>query len=56
VSDRLELALFTLHHRVLAQAAADVGSRIEAEELADAANPQGARKSNKVQSISRTGT
>jgi DNA-binding NarL/FixJ family response regulator len=34
VSDRLELALFTLHHRVLAEAAADVGSRIEAEEQA----------------------
>jgi len=32
VSDRLELALFTLHHRVLAQAAAEVGSRIDAEE------------------------
>jgi DNA-binding NarL/FixJ family response regulator len=26
VSDRLELALFTIHHRVLAQAAAEVGS------------------------------
>jgi DNA-binding NarL/FixJ family response regulator len=34
VSDRLELALFTIHHRVLAQAAAEVGSRLEAEELA----------------------
>ena len=34
VSDRLELALFTIHHRVLAQAAADVGSRLEAEEQA----------------------
>jgi DNA-binding NarL/FixJ family response regulator len=32
VSDRLELALFTIHHRVLAQAAADMGSRLEAEE------------------------
>ena len=32
VSDRLELALFTLHHRVLAQAAAEVGNRIDAEE------------------------
>jgi DNA-binding NarL/FixJ family response regulator len=32
VSDRLELALFTIHHRVLAQAAAEVGSRLEAEE------------------------
>ena len=36
VSDRLELALFTIHHRVLAQAAAEVGSRLEAEELAAA--------------------
>ncbi|MGA3048973.1 MAG: response regulator transcription factor [Terracidiphilus sp.] len=33
VSDRLELALFTIHHRVLAQAAAEVGSRLEAEEM-----------------------
>lgn len=36
VSDRLELALFIIHHRVLAQAAAEVGSRIEAEELSAA--------------------
>jgi DNA-binding NarL/FixJ family response regulator len=36
VSDRLELALFTIHHRVLAQAAAEVGSRLEAEALASA--------------------
>ncbi len=34
VGDRLELALFTIHHRVLAQAAAEVGSKIEAEEQA----------------------
>ena len=34
VSDRLELALFTIHHRVLAQAAAEVGSKIDAEEQA----------------------
>lgn len=34
VSDRLELALFTIHHRVLAQAAAEMGSRLEAEEAA----------------------
>lgn len=34
VSDRLELALFTINHRVLAHAAAEVGSRIEAEEQA----------------------
>jgi DNA-binding NarL/FixJ family response regulator len=34
VSDRLELALFTIHHRVLAAAAADVGSKLEAEEIA----------------------
>jgi len=37
VSDRLELALFTIHHRVLAAAAAEVGSKLEAEE---AASPQ----------------
>lgn len=34
VGDRLELALFTIHHRVLAQAAAEMGSRLEAEEQA----------------------
>ncbi|MGA3263175.1 MAG: response regulator transcription factor [Terracidiphilus sp.] len=34
VSDRLELALFTIHHRVLAQAAAEMGSRLESEEHA----------------------
>ena len=34
VSDRLELALFTIHHRVLAQAAAEVGSKLEAESQA----------------------
>jgi DNA-binding NarL/FixJ family response regulator len=34
VSDRLELALFTIHHRVLAQAAAEVGNKIDAEEQA----------------------
>ena len=54
VSDRLELALFTLHHRVLAQAAADVGNRIEAEELADSAGQNQA--SGKIQPIARTGT
>lgn len=32
VSDRLELALFTIHHRVLAQAAAEMGSKLDAEE------------------------
>ena len=37
VSDRLELALFTIHHRVLAAAAAEVGSRLEAEALAASA-------------------
>ena len=37
VSDRLELALFTIHHRVLAQAAAEMGSRLEAEEAQQAA-------------------
>jgi len=36
VSDRLELALFTIHHRVLAQAAAEVGNKLEAEEQAEA--------------------
>jgi DNA-binding NarL/FixJ family response regulator len=37
VSDRLELALFTIHHRVLAAAATDMGNKLEAEE---AATPQ----------------
>lgn len=32
VGDRLELALFTIHHRVLAQAAAEVGTKLDAEE------------------------
>jgi DNA-binding NarL/FixJ family response regulator len=36
VSDRLELALFTIHHRQLAQAAAEMGSKLEAEEQAAA--------------------
>lgn len=67
VGDRLELALFTLHHRVLAEAAALVGSHIEAEEQVGAANVSGVRSgvptgsssassSGKVQSIARTGT
>jgi DNA-binding NarL/FixJ family response regulator len=30
VSDRLELALFTIHHRVLAQMAADMFAKLEA--------------------------
>ncbi len=34
VSDRLELALFTIHHRTLAQAAAEMGTKLEAEERA----------------------
>jgi DNA-binding NarL/FixJ family response regulator len=34
VSDRLELALFTIHHRVLAQAAAEVGNKLDAEQQA----------------------
>jgi DNA-binding NarL/FixJ family response regulator len=55
VSDRLELALFTLHHRVLAEAAAVVGSHIEAEEQGDV-TPAVAARPNKVQSIVRTGT
>jgi DNA-binding NarL/FixJ family response regulator len=33
VSDRLELALFTIHHRVLAQAAAEVANKLKVEEL-----------------------
>jgi DNA-binding NarL/FixJ family response regulator len=37
VSDRLELALFTIHHRVLAAAAAEVSSKLEAEEQAASA-------------------
>ena len=59
VSDRLELALFTLHHRVLAEAAAVVGSHIEAEEQADSASSTSSisgPRSSKVHSISRTGT
>ncbi len=32
VSDRLELALFTIHHKVLAQAAAEIGNKLDAEE------------------------
>jgi len=55
VSDRLELALFTLHHRVLAEAAAAVGSHIEAEELAQA-SPAASPRAAKVQPITRTGT
>jgi DNA-binding NarL/FixJ family response regulator len=34
VSDRLELALFTIHHRVLAAAAAEMGEKLQAEEAA----------------------
>jgi|SRR5580698_1955286 DNA-binding NarL/FixJ family response regulator len=60
VSDRLELALFTLHHRVLAEAAADVGSRIEAEERAGssktAASKRGKTQDAKIESTVRTGT
>ncbi len=52
VGDRLELALFTLHHRVLAEAAADVGDRIDAEEQSN--NP--AAVANIVQQLPRTGT
>ena len=36
VSDRLELALFTIHHRALAAAAAETSSKMEAEEQAAA--------------------
>ncbi len=31
VSDRLELALFTIHHRVLAKAALEMGAKLEAD-------------------------
>ena len=34
VSDRLELALFTLHHRVLAEAATEMGHLMDREDLA----------------------
>jgi len=61
VSDRLELALFTLHHRVLAEAAAVVSSHIEAEEMADAAAPPTSRpnpspQNGKLSNVARTGT
>jgi DNA-binding NarL/FixJ family response regulator len=56
VSDRLELALFTLHHRVLAEAAADIGNRIEAEESAKSAATQEIARSGNIQSMARTGT
>ncbi|MGA2569274.1 MAG: response regulator transcription factor [Terracidiphilus sp.] len=38
VGDRLELALFTIHHRVLAKAAAEVGNKLEAESQAQTAS------------------
>jgi DNA-binding NarL/FixJ family response regulator len=37
VSDRLELALFTIHHRTLAAAAAEIGSKMDMEDQAAAA-------------------
>ena len=36
VSDRLELALFTIHHRALAAAAAEMGNKLDAEDKAAA--------------------
>jgi len=36
VGNRLELALFTIHHTVLAQAAAEMGAKLKAEEQQDA--------------------
>ena len=42
VGDRLELALFTIHHRVLARAAAEVGNKMEAE-ARDASGARGIR-------------
>jgi len=56
VSDRLELALFILHHRVLAEAAADVGNRIDEEEHSGSLATPAIKKASKVQTISRTGT
>jgi DNA-binding CsgD family transcriptional regulator len=53
VGDRLELALFTLHHKVLAQAAAEVGSRIDAEE--QSANLPGTPPA-RAPGMARTGT
>jgi DNA-binding NarL/FixJ family response regulator len=53
VGDRLELALFTLHHKVLAQAAAEVGSRIDAEE--QSANLPGTQPA-RAPGMARTGT
>jgi DNA-binding NarL/FixJ family response regulator len=47
VSDRLELALFTIHHKVLAKAAADVGQKMEAE-AKDASGAVGGRKSGEL--------
>ncbi len=40
VGDRLELALFTIHHRVLARAAAEVGNKMEAEAQANTGTVQ----------------
>jgi DNA-binding CsgD family transcriptional regulator len=57
VSDRLELALFTLHHRVLAEAAAVVGGHIEAEEQAGASTSSAVKATNgKLHTMPRTGT
>lgn len=56
VSDRLELALFILHHRVLAEAAADIGSRIEAEELANSVRTQEVSTRAPMPTMVRTGT
>jgi DNA-binding NarL/FixJ family response regulator len=39
VSDRLELALFTIHHRVLAEAAAEMGGKLDLEEQAEQSAP-----------------
>ncbi len=46
VSDRLELALFTLHHRVLAEAASEMGSVMDRE---DQARQQAIAKDRDVQ-------
>jgi DNA-binding NarL/FixJ family response regulator len=48
VGDRLELALFTIHHRVLAQAATEVGNTLEVEEQQAAMAAQASQASGAV--------
>ena len=58
VSDRLELALFTLHHRVLAEATAEIGVLMEQEEMArlHAAASKSTEPDNPAHSMRETGT